>query len=179
MLTAESILKIERESIERFVLSCHHLYRGRILDLGCGKQPYRQLILDHIDGDGEYVPYDRADFPANVSGHDVGDDPFDRPRSFDVVLVTQLLQYQRDQVEFLRDVRFLLRPGGHLVISGATNWRVIEPADKFRCTPAGVRELLEDAGFQVERVDVRAAVEVAPGFEMPLGWGAVARSPET
>ncbi len=176
-LTADSIVKLERDSIEAFVLSCRDAYRGRVLDYGAGLQPYRLIVLDHIDLAGEYVAHDRAAYPANVSVDDLGPpSPLEEPQTWDAILCTQSIQYWPDPYEVLCDMREALREGGHLVLTGPTNWRELEADELWRFTIAGIRYMLVEAGFEVLRLERRAVVEFAPGFEMSLGYGCLARA---
>jgi SAM-dependent methyltransferase len=183
--TAEQILKLERDSIAAFVLSCRNEIRGRVLDYGCGKQPYKQIVLDHLD-DGEYVPHDRAHYPANISVTDVGpDDPLVRAVGpdrtlhgrhwWDTILCNQMIQYHPEPFELLCDFCESLASGGHLILTGPTNWREIEAADLYRFTLEGARTMLASAGFEIVRLEQRAFLDVAPGFQMSLGYGALAR----
>ena len=173
-MTADEVRELERSSIRGFVTSCREHLTGRVLDYGCGRQPYRDIV--EYAG-GEYVGYDRADFPANVSGEDVGPDYDALPvGGFDAVLSTQTIQYHEEPYELLLDFRALLRPGGVLVITGPTCWPEVESEDLFRFTQAGIGLMLREAGFAVLRLVPRAGVSVAPGFDFSLGWGAVGRA---
>ena len=62
------------------------------------------------------------------------------------------------------------------MITGPTNWAEVEVTDLWRFTRAGIRVLLETAGFRVLDVHQRAEIDVG-GFVMSLGWGAVAVKP--
>ena len=167
--THSGIRKLERASIRAFLESRGADLTGRVLDLGCGKQPYRGLV--EACG-GLYVPYDRAEFPANVSGADVGDVPVG---SFDAVLCTQVIQYAIDPAAFLHEILLMLDDrDGALVMTYPTCWDWIEPDDLWRFTPAGMANLLTEAGFRVMHSEERAAVELG-GFRFPLGYGVVAR----
>ena len=64
---------------------------------------------------------------------------------------------------------------GWLVMTGGTCWREIEPADLSRLTVAGIRDLLEQVGFRVERCESRASIDF-PGFSLSLGWGCLAQA---
>lgn len=172
-MTADEVRQLERESIAAFVASAAEQFAGaRVLDFGCGLQPYR-LIVEAAGGD--YVGYDREAFPGNVSDTDVGPDYGDLGR-FDCVLSTQMLQYSEEPFELLLEFRSLLWDGGVLVLTGPTNWPEVEPVDLFRFTEAGIGFMLREAGFDVLRLERRASVRVGPGFELSLGWGAVARA---
>jgi SAM-dependent methyltransferase len=171
---AASIRELEHASIRRFVLSCSEHLTGQVLDFGCGKQPYRDIV--EIAG-GTYTPFDRGAYAGNVSGEDVG------PEGgwslvlgggrWDAVLCTQVLQYVRHPDRVLTAIRHGIRPGGHLILSYACCWDWIEPEDKWRFTPAGMADLLVDAGFRVEESTRRAEVNLG-GFRFPLGYGTVA-----
>lgn len=172
-MTDGDLQELERASIESFVSSQSGYLTGTVLDLGCGKQPYRHIV-EAVGGD--YIAFDRADYPANVSGEDVGPDvDFDGVR-FDAVLCTQVIQYLEEPYDQLLGIREMLVAGGHLVMTGPTNWPEREGEDLFRFTRAGIEKLLRWAGFDVVVLQPRANVLVATGFELSLGWGAVARA---
>lgn len=174
-MTTEEILELEKTSIRDFVLSCHESYCGRVLDFGCGSMPYRDIVVAHLDPDGEYVPHDRTFYPANVSSDDIGpDDPLRHGKSWDAILCNQVIHLWEDPAVMLSYLKKALKPGGALVMTGPTNWRTIEPGDLHRYTREGIRLVLENAHFEVRRCEYRASIEPAPGFEMPLGWGVVA-----
>ena len=84
MTSRDELLTLERESLTAFVQSCSHLMAGRVLDYGCGKQPYRHVVEA---AGGEYVPFDRRDLPGGTGGN-VGPEMADG-LSFDAVLCTR------------------------------------------------------------------------------------------
>lgn len=172
--SAESIRELERGSIRRFVEACAEYFTGRVLDLGCGKQPYRDVIET---AGGDYVGYDRTRFPANVSGADVGLElAHDDLGTFDAILTTQTIQYVTNPGEWLTKINALLAERGVLVMTGPTTWPVVEVEDLRRFTAAGVTAELRDAGFADASVWERAPVEFGPGLVLPLGWQAVAHA---
>lgn len=173
-MTADSILDLERSSIRSFVESAAALLAGKVLDVGCGLQPYRDIVEA---AGGHYVGYDRTSYPANVSGENLGPDCEAWTHlGFDAILCNQVIQYHEEPFELLVELRHILTPGGHLVITGPTCWPEREPEDLFRFTQAGIGTLLRCAGFEIVRLEPRAGVAVAPGFDLSLGWGAVGRS---
>ena len=171
-MNGDEIRQLERASIRAFIeTSADHL-AGRVLDIGCGLQPYRDIV-EAVGG--EYVGYDRVEFPGNVSGENIGPDPASL-RDFDAVLMNQVLQYAEEPLDLLLACGAVLRHGGVLVTTGPTNWPEVEGDDLFRYTMAGIEKLLRWAGFDIVRLERRATVEVGPGFTISLGWGAVARA---
>ena len=76
----------------------------------------------------------------------------DRPLApeADIVFCEQVLEHTQDPWRAVRNIRALLRPGGHAVISVPFMVRVHnEPGDYWRFTAAGLRLLVESAGLQV------------------------------
>lgn len=165
------IRDLERSSIRDFVASCPELSGRRVLDVGAGKQPYR----DVVEAMGsEYEPFDRADFPASTvtESHST----FPPAGAFGAVLCTQVIQYVSYPAEFLTLLASYLEPGGHLVITYPTCWDEIEVDDLFRYTKAGMGRLLVAGGWDLVRNEHRAHVPVGT-FKFFLGGGAVAGRP--
>lgn len=160
---------IEQASLRAFVEGCSSEFTNSVLDYGCGQQPYRDVVED---AGGVYVPFDRASFPANKSAADVGSSP---QGHYGAVLCTQVIQYWDEPATELEWLRLLLASGGALVLTGPTNWPVIEDADLRRYTPEGIRHLLADTGYRDVEITPRAGV-VHQGEAWLLGWGAVARA---
>lgn len=175
-----NLVDYENQSIIEFVGQAAmdgHL-KGRVLDYGCGKQPYREIVQA---GGGEYIPFDRAHFPANQSG-DVGEEPF--ATTYDAILCTQVIQY----AEFPPDLMRAFKARGRvLVMTYPTNWPEVQDVDLHRFTKAGMTRLLDRAGFTILRHERRGYVYdahfpsgrekriTASGFEFALGYGVVAR----
>ena len=105
----------------------------KILDAGCGKQPYRQYCkhLDYYAQDfGQYVADQKQTFtgPGGVGGKDgynygkldyVGDiwkiDESDN--KFDVILCTEVLEHIPYPLETIDEFYRLLKPGGLLLLT--------------------------------------------------------------
>lgn len=187
---------IERESIRAFVeqAGIDGYLSGRVLDYGCGKQPYRSLVESF---GAEYMPYDHSSFPANVSEEDVGDQPFIWPEvDYDAILCTQVVQYiplvrygeepGRSLQGRLTNFRLALTvQSGHLILTYPTNWPEVEPEDLHRFTKAGMERLLTEAGFEIVRHEPRFfarlySEDVPPKQLSPewlaLGYGVIARA---
>lgn len=168
---------LERESIHRFVASC--AFGGPVLDFGCGAAPYRSIVERQ---GASWYGYDLPSMPAHVAGlaHDdparVWGNPLLAAR-YTSILCTQVIQYVPNTFALLSMLHEVLERApdvpGQLVLTGPTNWPVVEKEDLWRFTPAGIRFSLEQVGFEVARLEERAHIP-SPGGPMLLGWGAVA-----
>lgn len=166
-MTIHELSAVENQTIADFVRSCGDHLTGRVLDYGCGKQPYRQIVEDM---GGTYVGYDRRDFGGNVSGRDIGK----FGGEYDAILCTQVLAYVHEVGEALFDMRDMLTPGGALVLTYPGAWPVIRD-ELWHFTQQGMTALLEQAGFTVERHEVRHSVGF-DGWSIPMGFAALARA---
>lgn len=156
-MNGDEIRGIERQSIRDFMERQRHYLRGRVLDFGAGRQPYRDLV------EGEYVP------------HDTGYPDSSEPQGeFDAIMCNQVMQYLPDPLLALRQFHAWLTPGACLVMTYATNWDEVEPSDLFRFTRKGMEYLLREAGFTVLVHERRAEIALG-GFKFPLGYGVVAQ----
>jgi SAM-dependent methyltransferase len=124
--------------------------RGKLIDIGCGAQVYRELIPAHV----VYRGIDTADAKARF-GYSVpdtqyfeGDDWGVDDGTFDTALCTEVLEHIADPAAFLGRAFHCLRPGGRLVMTVpfAARWHFI-PYDYWRFTPSSLHMLLTAAGF--------------------------------
>ena len=123
--------------------------KGRLLDYGCGGQPYRALFEPAVDA---YVAADVANYCEGKV--DVLLAPNERAplpdASFDTILATQTLEHVPDPAFYLSECARLLRAGGSLILTAPMQWRHHEvPYDYFRFTRFGIERLLKDYGFEV------------------------------
>jgi len=170
----------EHDSIRTFLLTvaAEGYFKGAVLDYGCGKQPYRDIVKRSQPLGGVYQPFDQADFPANVSEENIGEgDPLVM-EGWGTILCTQVVQYVPDVWDLLRRFWAATADGGHLVMTYPTNWPEIEPEDLHRFTKAGMEGLLDDAGFTILRHERRAVIHPLEdtGEAFALGYGVVARA---
>lgn len=169
-----NVRDLEGRSIRSFVQSAatEGYLSGRVLDYGCGKQPYRDIVEA---AGGSYEGFDRAEYPANVSGEDIGPG-LGFGVTYDAVLFTQVIQYALDPAELLANIaNYTVADAGVLVMTYPTNWPEVEEADRWRFTRSGMEALLSWAGFTVLRHERRAVVNVGSD-SFALGYGVVARA---
>lgn len=169
-----SLRDIERESIRAFLQEQSPFFAGaRVLDYGCGDQPYRGLIEE---AGGTYVGYDSPEFSAHVASDKpkLTDDPFWNDETFDVVVCTQVIQYLPIPRVLLSNLRDLTASSGVLFMTGPTNWPIVEMGDLWRFTVQGVLHLLKETGWTQRHVARRGDVKFE-GETWPLGWQAIAR----
>ncbi len=125
---------------------------ARVLDIGAGEAPYRELFCEH-----RYMTLDRADTPhsGEVDMYGSADSiPVD-DGSFDVVLCTQVLEHVPQPLDALREFHRVLRSGGTMIATVPFVWEEHEaPFDYYRYTRYGIEHLARAAGF--------ADVEVRP-----------------
>lgn len=169
-----TVRDVERETIENFVrgASAQGCFQGRVLDYGSGRQPYRRLVEAVCE---RYQPHDRMHYPASTVQTDVGvDDPLAERGKWNAILCTQVIQYVPDPRALVLRFHWALAHGCFLVMTGPTNWPVVEMTDLWRFTPTGVVALLGRKLWAEVHVEERGHVEFE-GERWPLGWQAIAR----
>ena len=141
---------------------------GRVLDLGCGQMPYRNLV--HASN---YVGIDiDSDVTRRLGKADILYDgrrlPFEEG-TFDGVLCSQVLEHVFQPDEFVGEIHRVLVPGGLLVLATPFIWDEHEqPCDFGRYTSFGLKALLERHGFTVINQrktcpDFRTVVQLTSG----------------
>jgi SAM-dependent methyltransferase len=122
---------------------------GRVLDVGCGRQPYRRFLASGTKYVG--MEYDTRLRPTVVG--DVKALPF-RDGVFDGVMCNEVLEHVPDPAQALAEINRVLRPGGQVYVTVPQSWGLhYEPYDFYRYTKYGISHLLEHAGFRVTATD--------------------------
>jgi SAM-dependent methyltransferase len=138
-----------RAGLAKSIAVFAHLLKGRLLDIGCGSKPYKELfVVDEyvgLDIDSEItrkrnlaeVLYDGKLFPLPSN-------------SFDSALCNQVLEHVFNPDEFLSEIYRVLKPNGKLLLTLPFVWDEHEqPYDYARYSSFGLKSLLEKNGFHV------------------------------
>jgi Methyltransferase domain len=171
-----NLREAEHHSIRAFLelTAAEGYLSGRVLDYGCGKQPYRDIVKA---AGGEYVPFDRASHGGNVSGVDIGDLEGEEEGAFTAILCNQVFQYvwpEEFYGEFFDFLEWLIADEGVLVATYPVNWPEVESADLHRFTKVGIERLLTGKGFTIIRHDFRHGFQ-HEGVSFTCGYGVIAR----
>jgi SAM-dependent methyltransferase len=146
-----------RTEIER---AANTYARGRVLDVGCGDQPYRALFTrlgcrydgsDHPGGYAEDHAWSFSSFRPSVYA-DALALPI-RCGAYETVVSFQCLEHVADPFRAVSEMGRVLEPGGHLILTAPQMvQRHCAPHDYFRFTRDGLRVLAERAGLEVVEI---------------------------
>lgn len=120
---------------------------ARVLDLGAGGAPYRELFRHtrYLTNDWRESPHAGgpcADIVASAESLPVPD------ASFDLVFATQVLEHVPDPCAVVDECFRVLAPQGRVALTAPLFWELHEvPHDYYRYTDAGLRHMLARAGF--------------------------------
>lgn len=129
---------------------------ARVLDVGAGDAPYAELFAhtEYVTLDWESSPHAGGRTAAISASADAIPLP---DASFDIVVLTQVLEHVRRPAVVLGEIARVLRPGGTLLATVPFVWELHEePHDYWRFTPYALRALLEDAGLDATAVTPRS-----------------------
>lgn len=148
-----------RQSILESIKSNLNLFKGELLDIGCGKMPYKEFILQNSSVE-KYIGLDIESariYDANVKPDFTWDGitmPF-KNEHFETAFGTEVLEHCPKPEIVLSEVNRILKPGGIFFFTVPFLWPLHEvPFDEFRYTPFSLKRMLEETGF--ENIDIRA-----------------------
>jgi len=132
--------------------------QGLLLDVGCGRRPYRELF-----GGCRYIGLEiQAPQQTVLKKADVLYDGLHFPfadQQFDAIICNQVIEHVFEPAPFLDSIHRLLKPGGKLLITAPFVWDEHEqPRDYARYTSFGLAYLLRKHGFEVQKL-----VKINPG----------------
>jgi SAM-dependent methyltransferase len=143
---------------------------GRLLEVGCGNQPYRSFLPPS-------VRYTGLDWKEAHAGFDIEALPdviyYDGTRfplpdaAFDSILHTEVLEHVADFTTFLSECFRVLRPGGEMILTVPFQARFhYIPHDYWRFTPSGLSLILTHAGFTDISIRPRGTDVVVAAYKM-------------
>jgi SAM-dependent methyltransferase len=127
-------------------------FNGQLLDIGCGKMPYKKYILDNSRVT-KYIGLDIETALVYESG--VKPDftwdgirmPFEQEH-FETASATEVLEHCPKPEIILHEVFRVLKSGGVFFFTVPFLWPLHEtPHDEYRYTPFAMERILKEAGF--------------------------------
>lgn len=141
-----------RRSILKALNNNLRFFSGNLLDIGCGKMPYKSFVLENSEVK-EYVGLDiekAIAYDASVKPDYTWDGvtmPFDND-SFECAFGTEVLEHCPKPEIILKEVFRVLKPNGVFFFTVPFLWNLHEvPNDEYRYTPFALKRYLENAGF--------------------------------
>lgn len=154
-------------------------FHGNLLDVGCGKMPYKDFIINNsnvkqysgLDLEGGKI-YDNAVKPDYY--WDGKAMPFE-DESFQTILITEVLEHCAEPELVLKECFRVLDDGGVLFFTVPFIWNLHEvPHDEYRYTPFSLQRHLKNSGFR--DIEIHATGGWHAAMALMLGaW--VRRSP--
>ncbi|MDB6138320.1 MAG: SAM-dependent methyltransferase [Verrucomicrobiaceae bacterium] len=125
----------------------------RVLDAGSGRLPEQHLrsellatgaALETLD----FLPGEGVDHTADVADTKLPD------QSYDVILCMQVLEHVPNPQAVCAELYRMSKPGAHVMVSAPQSaWLHNLPYHFFHYTNIGMRQILEQAGFEVITLD--------------------------
>lgn len=142
-----------RTSILNAINSNISNFKGELLDVGCGKMPYRNHLFEHstiqryigldIHGALLYDAHTKPDFTWDGKKM-----PFE-DGSFDCAFATEVLEHCPDPEVVLKETFRVLKPNGIFFFTVPFLWNLHEvPHDEYRYTPFSLERHLSNSGFK-------------------------------
>ena len=144
---------IRRRSIYKSLNWALPFFGEDLLDIGCGKMPYKLHVLEN-SGVKKYVGLDIEN--ALVYDDSIKPDytwdgkkmPFE-DSSFNTAFGTEVLEHCPEPETVLAEVYRVIKKEGVFFFTVPFIWNLHEvPHDEFRYTPFSLKRLLENAGFK-------------------------------
>jgi SAM-dependent methyltransferase len=154
-------------------------FKGKLLDIGCGKMPYRDFVLDNSLVQ-QYVGLDidtAIAYDINIKADYTWDGvkmPFEN-ECFETAFGTEVLEHCPNPLIIFNEVNRVLRKEGVFFFTIPFLWPLHEvPNDEFRFTPFALDRMLKETGF--ENITIKATGGWHASMAQMLGlW--VKRSP--
>ncbi len=154
---------LDRYCIRKAILDAIQLsksnFSGKLLDIGCGKMPYKNLLLlqsrvdEYIGLDIEQaLEYDAAVWPDFT--WDGITMPFDSGL-FDTAFATEVLEHCPEPVKVMQETYRVMKSGACFFFTVPFLWNLHEvPHDEYRYTPFSLERILTQAGFK--NIEIKA-----------------------
>lgn len=154
-------IKLNHSNLDRYVIRSaifeaikNNLseFSGALLDVGCGKMPYKDYILNNsavkkyvgLDIEAALIYDEECPPDYKWDGNTI---PF-KDNSFDCAFATEVLEHCPEPEIVLKEVLRVLKPGGVFFFTVPFLWNLHEvPHDEYRFTPFSLERHLKNSGF--------------------------------
>ncbi len=143
---------------------------GDVVDVGCGKKPYKHLFQTkkYIGIEVEQEGHDHTNEDVDVF-YDGITMPFENA-TFDSAITSQVLEHVFTPDAFLTEINRVLKPNGKLLLTVPFVWDEHEqPYDYARYSSFGLKSLLEKNGFEIV-VHIKSLNDVRVIFQLINGY---------
>jgi SAM-dependent methyltransferase len=124
--------------------------RGKLLDIGCGEKPYKEMVAPYVD---QHIGIDHKNTLHTKSNIDRFGTAYDIPaedNEFDSVLCTNVLEHLEKPEEALRECYRILKRKGIAIYTVPFIWHLHEePRDFYRFSKYGIKYLFEKVDFEI------------------------------
>jgi SAM-dependent methyltransferase len=132
-------------------------FHGIVLDVGCGRMPYKSLFFQPGSRVKKYIG---LDLPNNEYGKpdlewDGKTIPMDNA-SADCVIATEVFEHCPQPEVVMKEILRVLKPGGFMYFTVPFLWPLhCSPYDEYRYTPFALKRHLTNSGFT--SINIRAS----------------------
>jgi SAM-dependent methyltransferase len=133
---------LDREHITRFIQRIGRnlsAQSGRLLEIGPQERSIvRESFANHINETFDIVDTYNPTHVGDITNHNV----FIPNETYDCIVCMEVLEHTLDPFAAVRELRRMLKHGGHLLVSAPLNWRIHGPIpDCWRFTEHGFKVL--------------------------------------
>jgi SAM-dependent methyltransferase len=155
---------LAQREITRIILLEEKSLHGKLLDVGCGRKPYRQFVSQVK----EYIGLDVPSTIHNINNADVVGSSLALPfknNYFDSILCTEVLEHIPEPLVALQEVARVTKQGGSLLITVPMSEQLHEePYDFYRFTQYSLVHLLDKSGWKMIRLYKRGGTWLELGY---------------
>jgi SAM-dependent methyltransferase len=154
----EFIVPLLKQWIEAMLREClsHCGQAKRVLDVGCGRQPFRKLIeslgAPYVGMDVHQTPDHTVAFLGQLDGP--LPDTILAAGPYDLVLCTEVLEHVANWSGAFENLAALVAPGGFLLLTCPHFYQLHEePYDFWRPTSYAIEHYARQCGFLIQRIE--------------------------
>lgn len=151
-----------RRRILQAVQSAQPFLTGTLLDVGCGRMPYRSLLRRPCGGISRYVGVDLLSKDERRPDYGVPSVYWDgcslpvKTASMDSALALEVLEHVPNPQVLLNEVARVLKPRAPFLLTVPFLWPLHDsPFDEYRYTPFALERHLRAAGFDVQFLEAQ------------------------
>ena len=160
-----------RRRVDKAIASVASQAKGKLLDIGCGTKPYKNLFDPHVSEyiGLEYLP--ESGYRKNKA--DISGDAMSLPfadNTIDTIICTEVLEHIHNPEKAISEFNRVLRADGFVFTTAPFFYPIHDAWDFFRYAPSGLAAMMERNGLEVERVEPLSGTAITLAMLFNLYW---------